>query len=682
MKLFHVLFIGLFVCLTEIAQAQHCYTTEVYNTLIKEHPEVLQARAELEQFTAQYAVSQAQQRNTGTVYVIPVVFHIIHNYGPENISDEQVIDAIKILNTDFRKLNSDTTAIVAPFKPFAADCGIEFRLANIDPNGKCTNGIDRVVSTKTYDANDASKLNPWPTNKYLNIWVVNSLADAQAAAYAYYPGTAPLNKDGVIARYQYVGSIGSGNITTSRSITHEIGHYLNLSHPWGDTNAPGVSCGDDGVGDTPITKGWTSCNLSGISCSNNVENVQNYMEYSYCCNMFTSGQKTRMIAALNANINGSQRNNLWSSGNAIATGINLTTPIACAPKADFIINNSFICSAQNVQFTDLSWNGQPTLWKWRFPGGSPSSSNDSAPVITYNTPGTYSATLSVSNSKGTDSVTKSAMVIVGGPASFNAPYSQSFESSGSFPGYDSYVINPDNGNTWTRTTAAGSTGSSSIMIKNFGTPGGQYDEYVLPAFNLSYVTQPTLTFRLANAQRNSSSEDRLRVMISSDCGKTWFPKYTKYGASLATAGVVVFNFVPNSSQWRTETVSLLSYAGKPNVRIKFLNISNAGNNTYIDDININGVVGIGEAEFAAANFGIYPNPSHGESTIAFELTKKCMVKVQVMDLTGRLVSVVADGFLSAGQQQFTFDGSNLTKGLYLVEVAIDGSRAVKKLIID
>ena len=193
------------------------------------------------------------------------------------------------------------SSIVSVFKPIAADCEIEFRLANIDPNGNCTNGIERIPSILTYNADDNSKLDPWPSNQYLNVWVVSDLGNSGAAAYAYYPGTAPAGKDGVIAIHGYIGSIGTGSLGRSRVLTHEIGHCLNLAHVWGSTNNPGVACGDDGVNDTPITKGWTACNLNGSVCNPPaIENVQNYMEYSYCCNMFTEGQKTRMRAALNS----------------------------------------------------------------------------------------------------------------------------------------------------------------------------------------------------------------------------------------------------------------------------------------------------------------------------------------------------------------------------------------------
>ena len=259
---------------------KYCYTTEIYLEAIRQRPEILQVQTDLENFTEQYAQSQAADQGA-QLLIVPIVFHIIHNYGPENISDEQIYDQMRILNEDFRKLSPDTGSIVAAFQSIAADCEIEFRLATIDPNGNCTNGIDRIASTLTYNADDDSKLNPWPSNQYLNIWVVSDLGNSGAAAYAYYPGTAPPGKDGVISIHGYIGSIGTGTPGRSRVLTHELGHCLNLAHVWGSTNSPGVACGNDGVSDTPITMVWTSCNINGSVCNPpSLENVQNYMEYS------------------------------------------------------------------------------------------------------------------------------------------------------------------------------------------------------------------------------------------------------------------------------------------------------------------------------------------------------------------------------------------------------------------
>ena len=130
--------------------------------------------------------------------------------------------------------------------------------------------------------------------------------------------------NGIWILHDYVGSIGTGTTGKSRALTHEVGHWLNLDHLWGPNNNPGnsSSCSDDdGVDDTPRCIGVTSCNLTANTCSNDavdgywntdvVDNVENFMEYSYCSKMFTNDQRSRMRAAITSNI----RNNLWQPSN-------------------------------------------------------------------------------------------------------------------------------------------------------------------------------------------------------------------------------------------------------------------------------------------------------------------------------------------------------------------------------
>src|SRR6185436_3040932 len=194
------------VALAGAQDFDRCYTTEMYRERVKNHPGILAVQRQLELVTRHPSVEalSGMQRTQGTVRIIPVVFHILHNYGPENISDAQVLDEVRILNEDFRMRNPDTVAIVPAFKHIAADCEIEFRLATIDPNGNCTNGIDRIVTPKTYDATDASKLNPWPNENYFNIWTVASFPGGGLIAYAQFPG-GPASTDGVISLSNYIG---------------------------------------------------------------------------------------------------------------------------------------------------------------------------------------------------------------------------------------------------------------------------------------------------------------------------------------------------------------------------------------------------------------------------------------------------------------------------------------------
>ncbi|MBA3971734.1 MAG: hypothetical protein H0X46_06235, partial [Bacteroidetes bacterium] len=238
-----------------------CGTTQMHKKMLAEHPELVQVEADYNALIAQQMKDNKEMRTVESVYRIPVVFHILHLNGSENISDAQVIDQMNILNRDFRKLNADTSGIVPAFQALAADTKIEFRLAQKDPDGNCTNGIDRIYSHKTLNANDYSKLNAWPRDKYLNVWVIKTMESVGTAGYAYYPSAsagAPFI-DGIIIINNYIGSIGTASITNSRALTHEVGHWLNLPHCWGSTNEPEVGCGDEGVNDTPFTAGHNNC---------------------------------------------------------------------------------------------------------------------------------------------------------------------------------------------------------------------------------------------------------------------------------------------------------------------------------------------------------------------------------------------------------------------------------------
>lgn len=616
-------------------------------------------------------------------YIIPVVFHIIHDYGAENISDAQVLDQMRILNEDFRKLNSDTTIIVPAFQGIADDAEIEFRLAALDPNGNCTNGIDRVASQETYVGDDGSKLNYWTRAKYLNVWVVKTISSG-AAGYAYLPGTAPsASTDGIIILSQYIGSIGTGNTTTSRALTHEIGHFLNLLHVWGSTNNPGVSCGNDNVTDTPVTKGWTSCNLTTNDiCTNNIEeNVQNFMEYSYCTRMFTSGQRTRMWNALNSGTG--QRNSLWTAATATATGIN--NPQPCAPISDFSPSETqYICAGGSLTFTDQSYNGQPTSWAWTFSGGSPASSTDSVPTVQYNTPGTYPVSLTVSNAQGSDNFQRTNYVVVmPSTAQYNGwTYYEGMENTTTFTA-DWDIINPA-GNAWTNSNTTAATGSRCLRFDNTTGSAGGTDDAISPTVDLSVMVGPQLTFKVAFAQRTSSDADRLRVFVSLDCGRTWSQRYSKSGATLSTANAMTTAFVPNASQWRTETVTFNSaQQASSNVRIKFEFYSDGGNDIFIDDINLAGVSGVMTPEDGINSLNVYPNPAQDNTMVEFTTENRENVNVEIIDLNGKVVQNVFAGELSNGTHQFPVQTAELSAGIYLVRLVTDeGKYLTRKLVVE
>ncbi len=673
-----------------------CGTTEAMNKAFAENPELyqqyLQSEAELKIQDQEAFANGYQQQNRGAmppVYTIPVVFHILHQNGTENISDAQIHDQMRILNEDFRKLNADNANTVAAFQGISADSEIEFKLAQKDPNGNCTNGIDRIYTAETVIGDDGSKLNQWPRNKYLNVWVVKTITSG-AAGYAYLPGTTAAANDGIMILNSYIGSIGTGNIQKSHALTHEIGHYLNLNHTWGGTNNPGVDCsGDDNVSDTPKTEGWTSCNLTGATCTSTLDNVQNFMEYSYCSTMYTTGQKNRMRTALTTTSGlGSlaQRYNLWTPANLTATGLS-TAAVLC--QADFLNSTStnIICAGDSITFTDNSWNGNPTSWSWTFPGGSPGASTDSMPTITYSTPGTYDVSLTVTNGSGSVSETKTAYIIVNHSTAqyANSIYSEGFEGA-TIPNTDFNVKNTNSGsNTWQQTTTAAATGTNSVRLMNSASYVGHVDELIGPSIDMTQIagTTPTLTFKVAHAQKTSTSADKLQFYVSTNCGESWVLRKALTGASLSTAGVSSASFVPNASQWVTQSVNLNGYSSQTNLYFMFRFTSDGGNNIYIDDINISGTtIGVDELE-NNLNFNIYPNPANENTVIDFSLISKQTVDLKVMDVVGREVATIFNGTLNTGDYKYNVnEQAKLAAGVYFIKLTVDNRVFTKKLIVE
>lgn len=309
--------------------SMHQQLQQRVNPLLKQQME--KARQLLEQQTIMLKQQQAKQRTTGTVLTIPIVFHVVHDGGAENISDDQITEAVKQINEDFRAQNPEISQVVPAFQNLVADVEVQFALAQKDPNGNPTSGITRTRSSLTYNGGQIAlkQLIRWPRNMYLNVWVVRSSDGGNGSGFAFYPSStvgANAIYDGVVASHWAIGRTGTALSTHYKLLTHEIGHWANLKHTWGDqsNNGADVSCNyDDEVNDTPNTKGTTGCNLTQSTCGS-LDNTQNYMDYANCPNMFTLGQKTRMLAALNSTV--AERNNLWSASNLAATLYASATP--------------------------------------------------------------------------------------------------------------------------------------------------------------------------------------------------------------------------------------------------------------------------------------------------------------------------------------------------------------------
>ena len=345
--------------------------------------------------------------NSKTIITIPVVVHILYNTTAQNLSDTQINSQIDVLNQDYRNTNADGSSTPSIFQSLRADCEVEFCLASVDPNGDPTTGITRTQTSNTSFSNTANDakftsqggIDAWDRNKYLNLWVCP--LGGGLLGYAQFPG-GTANTDGVVILSTAFGNIGTAAspYNKGRTATHEIGHWLNLYHIWGDD--AGACTGDDQVADTPNSAdcyyGCPSFPQTSCSTSNMFMNYMDYVDDA-CMYLFTLGQKARVVAALNG-----PRASILTSNGCQSSG--------AAPVADFIASATTITAGSSVNFTDLSTNN-PSSWSWTFTGGTPATSTTQNPSsIVYNTAGTYTVTLTATNSFGSNTNTKTSYITV------------------------------------------------------------------------------------------------------------------------------------------------------------------------------------------------------------------------------------------------------------------------------
>lgn len=308
MKYF-LLFTLQLICINQLLaqQEQRCHSFELLEQLKIQNPEYAQMLELSEIHLQQYI--RSHKTNSRSTITIPVVVHLLYNNDSANqkLNDWQITSQIDALNEDFRLMNADRYKTPTLFNALAADCEIEFCLAKRDPNGNATTGIVRVqtpwdvfpdFNAPKQTANGGD--DPWPYTEYLNIWVC--ALQYPMLGYSTFPSASIGVDDGVVIHYKAFGRINvfSTKYKLGRTATHEIGHWLNLKHIWGDT--PGCSP-DDNVGDTPLqdAEHYQCISFPFFSCSNSGDMSMNYMDYSRdsCMNIYTEGQKTRMVSAIN-----------------------------------------------------------------------------------------------------------------------------------------------------------------------------------------------------------------------------------------------------------------------------------------------------------------------------------------------------------------------------------------------
>ncbi|SDL27854.1 Por secretion system C-terminal sorting domain-containing protein [Catalinimonas alkaloidigena] len=625
------------------------------------------------------------------VLVVPVVFHVVHQNGSENLSKSEVARALKIVNDYYRRNRADTSRIVAAFKPIAADTRIEFRLAQIDPNGNCTDGITRHFSpltngeaatgTRANLTNELIDLVSWDRNKYINIYVLKDIfasSEGVIAGYVSYEGSRPA-----------VAVFRAGS-AFDNTIAHELGHYLGLAHPWGATNNPQVESNcdtDDGIDDTPNTLGSPigACNLQQTTCGS-LDNVQNIMDYSSCGIMFTQGQGTRMRELLTDTPDNGVLNSLVTSANLVATGTNDGYVAGtCPPRIDtFYPADTLICDNTAVKFSASLYNTDLSgvTYEWYFPQATQNEFTAQNPTPAFSGSGTFSGQLIVRNSAGADTLSLEGLVRVR-DRSKNKPFPfVEYAESATFP-----VLNNDPANswqiqaspevssnnfTWNRTVTASSQGAASIQLSNRATEGTHH-YLTSPLIDLTgQTTAPKLYFHMAYARRpNDTKEEVMNINISTDCGRSWSKVRVLSAALMATAPEQTSSdWVPTEDQWKEFVYPLPSAVAGQYLLVQFDVTSQRGLSLYLDQISI------GDPPTSSADdlpelsgLKLYPNPTAGTSTLRYQLTSPQAVELRVVDVLGRRVWSSGQLWRGAGTQEDEIQVA--APGIYFVQVVAD-----------
>lgn len=674
-----LLILALSLLITKVFAQDHkheipCYTDELLSKQIESNPDLLLKQMEHEdELYNKLHVANKRSSAGCEVRIIPTVFHIIHNNGSENISEETVNDYIEQVNKVWRFQNVSIDAVDTQWHNVVTDMQVELRLAKLDEDGNATNGIVRVESALTNDASDDVKaLSQWDPSKYLNIYVVRSIGGAppgsQILGYAYFPWMESASQPpGIVIR---------SDVLNRATLSHELGHYLDLYHPF--QSGCGTSCTTTGdrVCDTPpVSASSRGCNKLQNSCSNDQPNIrdmiENIMDYSDCRNIMTKGQKQRVDNTFDR-----YRSELVSIANLRATGVIDSNQTVGEPIAEFEIENSVLCEGSSLSFQDLSCtNPDSTEYKWFFPSGVPSAAFTSNPTVTYNKAGQYDVTLIISNRAGTDTMVKTKLItVMPKESAIKAPLYQGFEDD-NFPYENWSTASPDDMQ-WERTTDFSNGGDACLTIKNYGTAklGEQY-VFSTPPLDLRSSKSYELNFDLAYARFSELSTERLEIYAVDACRKVNLLRYSGTANSMRTTDdVVTIPFKPTETEWKSFKVDMNIAKSLTSASIEFRFTSYGEQNIFLDNIAI-GSWPLSVERRELADINVWPNPTNNLLNIS-GLTNYTNAQVDLVDLSGRVVLSTSE---TTGNN-VSLNLKSIENGIYLVKIQTENGSFFQKII--
>ena len=736
LKKLSVVLATMLALVSRVEAQQPCGTDTKYQEVVKKYPQI----KDLEnQFEEQMKVSMEQRfgalskttisASDTTIFDVPFVLHVVHDYGAENIPDNILYDAAKQWADVYMCRTADSVNVITPFKKWIGNPRMRLRLATIDPAGRPTKGIVRHNHYLTNNGDDGAKFDAWPNNKYMNIWFIKRFGASAtgAAAYAYYPSSAAAMPmyDGVICLYDYVNR--------DNTIPHELGHCLNLQHVWGNTNNAGVACGDDRVDDTPPTKGHTPVGcvasaLYDVACAAGYQkrytgylggdsivdypdtvNAQNIMDYTYCALMFTKGQSLRMRNALTSSTAG--RSNLITAANLASTGALAPWP-DLPPVADYIVERgsggpfvsdarSYFLTFNNANgfvFRNASWNDTISRVNWSFSNGAtvPTSTSTTTVNNRFTVPGWVTVTQIATSNAGSDTLVNTQAVYAADTVATYAPnYGQGFDPANctKWPMINFY----NNRFKWEFYSGPSWDGDGKcVRYKSFdstpqytGMALGDHDDFYTVPFNLADVTGSTnyfLNFYTTACKRpGSGTMDSLEIDASNNGGTTWARIGGVSGNTLCNIAATNAQFIPNSgTQWKPRAVNIPAAYRTTNTFFRFRYWpGDIGNNMYMDNMYFAPYpCEVLDQTVDAGTFKLFPNPSNSGFNLVYKSGNDGSASIQIKDIMGRVVYTTTNNATPGTIAQENI-GKDITPvaGIYFVTVSIDGVSKTEKMVV-
>lgn len=545
-------------------------------------------------------------------YVIPVIFHVYWNEQIPPVSPGHIRNVINETNRNLSAEDPGIDNVPEVFLPLVQDAQIELRLAGKLPDGSCTNGIIyhyyNLNSGQPNDINYAIE-----TSSYLNIHVYPAVQ-----SFANYPGPSTLINDPgdrIVFSYWDINN----RIST---LAHELGHWLNLIHTFGNVGVTGGDCGEDYVDDTPPTKGSTDCNLNLSDCTPGVlENVNNYMDYSSCGCMFTAGQIARMQTALtDTNLN---RFQIYQESNLIYTGV--TNPEMCDGSFQFWTIDYPDCDSTRVRYSYYGDDVIPDSVKWEFSQPEYSISTEEMPTHYYTSAGNVDVLLTLykNGAQQTLNFTHQVnmnLVNTNLPLIDELPLNLDPDAGLELPNEHMNLLSAIPEECWQICNFTGYNSDKCLYVPARVIDGEAFADLEMGMFDMSSLSVPEVSFKVAAAMVPQGAFHTIQILFRDECssafvGNIWYSKPLNEFFN----GNVNSGFIPDSDQqwvdihatfpsWVQSRHGFITLRLKTNMPSTF-----SGEPLYVDDFRI------GEQEIITPNtkissshkLRIYPNPSNG-----------------------------------------------------------------------